>query len=1217
MPPRLSVVVPFQNVEQYLEECLRSVSRQTFEDFEAILVDDGSTDGSTELAAAHCRRDPRFRLVRQEAHGPGHARNTAIRAADPGAEFLAFVDGDDVIPDYAHELLISTLENSGSDFVSGNVRMMNSQAVWPSNLHHEHLKRDRRRTHITHDQDLMYDRTVWNKVFRRSFWDRARITYPEGVLYEDIWVNLYAHYSAAAVDVVSTPVYFWRRRDGGAAPSITQANHALTNVRDRIAAVREVSAYLGSRTEPGFAEHKRRYDEAAIGVDLMHHLNAMPEADEECRAHFLEHANAYLATTDPAVLDGLPATTRVKWHLVRARKMDELLEVLEFERRGGPIPVRRRFRRYLDYPFLGDRSVGVPRDAYRLSREFTMRSSLASAQWEDGKLRLTGRAYVRNLNIHKRHHTVKVLALRNKKLGRRPQLVRARTTYTPEATEYSNQSRYNYDWAGFAATVDPRRLKRGGKWVEGVWDVGVGTVSRGLYRRKGIIAGDNCTASHPAPFYVEKNTRVVPLFVDGSLKIRVERVRCRIEAHSLRGDHVELRGVALLDETPESGTLRLSGLSGAGRYEVPAVFTPGGKGWCHFRVRVPLSGLVPSAVHRDGGSGPVSVTSGITGWKTTLHVPGRKRPLHPVVSPDVADGTYPAPARDGAGAVDREAVVHRNAQGFLVFFERAAAPVADSCVWDEDGTLTVEGHFPGYEGLSEQQRDQLRLVVGPRSKHEELLFPVRCVAGRFQVRLDPAHVESVNGVAALATGRWDFGFRLVQPGDAAPLDVPMKVHRDLIARMPVSAEVDGRAYIVQTQWHDRFTLLARTGMPVEGRGPYRQKLLRKKHYPECAKRPLRDAVLFDSFRGTQISGSPRAVFDELVRRGSDLDLLWVVRDDQLEVPAGAKAVRMWSPEWHEALARSRFLVYNNHLPRFFRRREDQIVVQTWHGTPLKKIAHDIDTLHFADNGYLEQLPTEVAQWSMLVSPNSFSTPIMRRAFRFEGELLETGYPRNDIHHRPESAERAEEVRRRLGLPEGKRVVLYAPTWRDHLAYGPGKYRLDFRVDLEDARRRLGDDHILLVRRHPNVIDPVPGAGDGFIWDVTDYSDMADLMLITDVMVTDYSSLMFDFANTGRPMLFFTYDLDHYRDTLRGFYFDFEQQAPGPLLPTSEELVAAIRDVDGLRERYSLAYRRFQRQFCDLDDGDAAARVTDRMLSAAGRDTGHPAPAPHHDDRVAA
>lgn len=427
----------------------------------------------------------------------------------------------------------------------------------------------------------------------------------------------------------------------------------------------------------------------------------------------------------------------------------------------------------------------------------------------------------------------------------------------------------------------------------------------------------------------------------------------------------------------------------------------------------------------------------------------------------------------------------------------------------------------------------------------------------------------------------------------------VKMTQELIPAFPSEITADERRYELQAEAYDRLSLLVHSAMPDEARGPYRQKLMRTKTYPDARRKSLKQAVLFDAFKGTQYSDSPRALHEEMVRRGVALEHLWVVRDDQVAVPPTARPVRMWSPEWYEAMGRARYIVANNHLPDWFQKRDGQIVVQTWHGTPLKKIGHDIEAVHFADKRYLERVEKEVQNWDMLVSPNSFSTPILQRAFQFPGEMVESGYPRNDILRRADSGRRAAEVRRRIGLPPGKRVVMYAPTWRDDQFYAPGKYKLDFRIDLEDARAQLGHDHVLLVRRHPNVVDPVPGAGDGFVFDVSDYPDMADLSLIADVMITDYSSLMFDFVNTGRPILFFTYDLDHYRDTLRGFYFDFEQSAPGPLLFTSPELVGAIRNIDRIQQGYAARYRWFQQEFCDLDDGYASARLTDRILIAGG------------------
>lgn len=228
-------------------------------------------------------------------------------------------------------------------------------------------------------------------------------------------------------------------------------------------------------------------------------------------------------------------------------------------------------------------------------------------------------------------------------------------------------------------------------------------------------------------------------------------------------------------------------------------------------------------------------------------------------------------------------------------------------------------------------------------------------------------------------------------------------------------------------------------------------------------------------------------------------------------------------------------------------------------------------------------------------PEQLLHPVLRRAFGYGGEVLECGYPRNDLLYAPDRAKVAAAVRERLAIPEGRRVVLYAPTWREDQPRKGGKYAPDLHLDLEQARETLGDDQVLLVRRHYLVGGSVPDTD--FVRDVSRHPDVAELLLISDVLVTDYSSIMFDFAQTGRPMLFHTYDLAHYRDTLRGFCFDFEHRAPGPLIPDSAGIVAALRDPDAATAGHREAYEQFREAFCDLDDGTAAARVVDRMLKS--------------------
>jgi CDP-glycerol glycerophosphotransferase len=191
-----------------------------------------------------------------------------------------------------------------------------------------------------------------------------------------------------------------------------------------------------------------------------------------------------------------------------------------------------------------------------------------------------------------------------------------------------------------------------------------------------------------------------------------------------------------------------------------------------------------------------------------------------------------------------------------------------------------------------------------------------------------------------------------------------------------------------------------------------------------------------------------------------------------------------------------------------------------------------------------------------------------------------------------------DVRRQLGIPEDARVVLYTPTWRDDILDAQGRQDFSLQLDLDEFTRRLGKDHYLLVRTHFLISADLPPIDRPGVRDVSAYPDVSDLYLAADVMVTDYSSTMFDFAVTGKPLLFFTYDLAHYRDALRGFYFDFHLHAPGPLLNTSTDVVDALSDLESVRRAYAPAYARFRENYCHLEDGGASARAVDRYFVTA-------------------
>jgi CDP-glycerol glycerophosphotransferase len=353
-------------------------------------------------------------------------------------------------------------------------------------------------------------------------------------------------------------------------------------------------------------------------------------------------------------------------------------------------------------------------------------------------------------------------------------------------------------------------------------------------------------------------------------------------------------------------------------------------------------------------------------------------------------------------------------------------------------------------------------------------------------------------------------------------------------------------------------------------------------------------VVYNSFGG-RYSDNPRAIYETLIARAHPGRHVWLVDPAHAHgFPAGIETVPFGSDRCIEELESADVVVSNTHIELDWRKSPGTVYLQTWHGTPLKHI--HFDSL-WAPPGRVAYLTEDVHRWDHLLSPNGASTNLLRGAFGFTGAIAETGYPRNDVLSGPRRDDIRAAVRERLGIPDWATVVLYTPTWRDDILDQYGRQDFSLQLDLAEFADRLGPEHYLLVRTHFLITADLPAMDGPRVRDVSAYPDISDLYLAADAMVTDYSSTMFDFAVTGKPLLFFTYDLPHYRDALRGFYFDFHAHAPGPLLETSTEVVEALADLDAVREHYAPAYMRFREKYCHLDDGHAAERVADRYFTA--------------------
>ena len=357
-------------------------------------------------------------------------------------------------------------------------------------------------------------------------------------------------------------------------------------------------------------------------------------------------------------------------------------------------------------------------------------------------------------------------------------------------------------------------------------------------------------------------------------------------------------------------------------------------------------------------------------------------------------------------------------------------------------------------------------------------------------------------------------------------------------------------------------------------------------------------VVFESFMGRNCSGQPKYVYKYLQKAyGDKYKCIWVVDRKGVEIPGKHKTCKRFSLKYYYYMNRSKYWVNNMRQPLSIPRREETVMLATWHGTPLKRLVFDMDDVHSANPRYKDIVFKQTRAWDYLLSDNPFSTERFQSCFRFEKEkILEYGYPANDPMYAPDREEQAAKIKEKLGIPKDKKVILYAPTWRDDQFYEAGQYGFELDLDVNRLQEEFGDEYVLLLRLHYFIVDQLDLSKYGdFTVDGSSYDDITDLYLISDMLITDYSSVFFDYANLKRPVLYYTYDLDKYRDVLRGFYLDMEKDLPGPLLLTNDEVVDAIKNIDKIKEQYKDRYEEFYNRFCCVDDGHAARRVVEKVF----------------------
>lgn len=366
-------------------------------------------------------------------------------------------------------------------------------------------------------------------------------------------------------------------------------------------------------------------------------------------------------------------------------------------------------------------------------------------------------------------------------------------------------------------------------------------------------------------------------------------------------------------------------------------------------------------------------------------------------------------------------------------------------------------------------------------------------------------------------------------------------------------------------------------------------------------------IIFESYMGRKYTCNPKALYLEMLKNSqyNSYHFIWAFKEPEKfsELKSErTQLVKYGSVEYKKAYHRAKYFVSNSRLPEWIVKKKKQVYIQTWHGTPLKKLGYDItvsgNNAMNSKKEICDKYRNDAKRYDYMISPSQFCSDKFRSAFHLSPQvkIIEKGYPRNDQLFQ-NSEKQILNIKKNLQIPYDKTVILYAPTWRDNEHKSGVGYIQNLNIDFDLLQTELGKDYVILFRSHYFIANEFDFSKyKGFLYDVSQYNEINDLYLVSDLLITDYSSVFFDFANLKKPIIFYMYDYDTYKNQLRDFYIDLEE-LPGPIIKGKNEIELSrkIKNIRQESDKYQKKYENFHKKYNYLDGKDCSRKVLEECV----------------------
>lgn len=1143
---KLAVVVPMYNIEDFLREALDSLLKQGVDqdDMQVILIDDGSQDSTFEIAETYAKRYPKmFEAHQFENAGLGAARNRGTRIAN--ADYITYVDPDDIVVDNSYRKALSILDKTKSEVLIGGTKRFNSKRVWNSVIHAKAVTKDKLQTTLQESPELVWDSTSWNKIYKLSYMRENDFYFPEGMLYEDLPAVTPALAKAKSIDVMADTLYLWRVRDFGA-PSITQlSSNDPTAILDRLKANSLVLESLNALN----VEQRIIDIQAAKFLDF-----------DTLMMFRKDRFNLFSAEQKEVLFNALKNYLQLFTAEQLANSKFEnqayLAKVLELDNQNEFDNLTLNFLRN-DVEYSGqwvDNNWELSSNIsdvkkFATSDDFTVNTRIEHVDFVNEELHVSGYAFAQYSDMSQsdfvQNAKIKLYDAKNALVNDNVGHVRFSENKNITAKFGYNQTHFvkdvadfNYDFSAYDISVPLSELVVNTDFLTLKLEFEVDGISVETAIMKPVTGPD----ARPI-------TKVSPT-LDSAFDIAYDTSDWKLNVKPTLD-------VATLEYHDGDFTIKNA-------YD-NVILKQGGT-----KLQLEKFGnnvLFPSNVVKRLSKYEKESRGD---WRFITNHGSKWKPVYLV-------GNTPV---DMYHETFFKTLSCKNGQASLEVSWYYPKTTKVSVLND---VLTIDFELFGWEAEATQVQviadAQLPNIVWNTEKvgvsTYRLTLPLTLDGFgekewlNFQVRM-----KFADGYEASQLLKW---------GDAS-FDLEGQV---------IPANNIGWEFRRIERNNSGFAIKRTADRTYWEQDGSRERFL-ETTYKEWRSEPLlENYIMLSSFwgRNNAFNDNPEAMYQYIREQHPEMTSIIMVRDAIRSYPEypNAKVVSYDTAEYWYYLARAKYFVNNvNYVENGRVKRAEQLEVQTMHGTPLKKLGFDV-LEDWNDRTYLS-MQRKNQNWDYLLTPSDWVADYAKEVFASNPKVIKSGYPRNDRLFMEHSVEEKNALKEKLGLPLDKKIIALAPTWRNKTDTPIKNY-----LDVAAFYKAIPDDAVVVLKNHH--YETWTGLDkkykDRFAYANANMS-IEDLYIVADALITDYSSVMFDFSLLKKPMMFYAFDYDEYLET-RGVNFDFKNEAPGPFIENQTDLEYWINQTDNVKTEFEEKISEFEEKFIQYDLGNASEIAVETLL----------------------